>query len=111
MLHKDTPSASGLVVKFNVAIVEPPVRFRACARIAFVGVFCFIESMLLINNLWGTLCDCGSQFSLQLRFFYVSIYTSLRVPGFGHCARSSLLLILLNCLVASEVIELEDSKG
>ena len=24
-------SASGLVVKFNVAIVEPPVRFRACA--------------------------------------------------------------------------------
>ena len=23
--------ASGLVVKFNVAIVEPPVRFRACA--------------------------------------------------------------------------------
>jgi hypothetical protein len=26
-------SASGLVVKFNVAIVEPPVRFRACASI------------------------------------------------------------------------------
>jgi hypothetical protein len=26
-------SASGLVVKFNVAIVEPPVRFRACAFI------------------------------------------------------------------------------
>ena len=27
-------SASGLVVKFNVAIVEPPVRFRACAFFA-----------------------------------------------------------------------------
>jgi hypothetical protein len=31
-LHKHK-SASGLVVKFNVAIVEPPVRFRACASI------------------------------------------------------------------------------
>ena len=28
---KHQQSASGLVVKFNVAIVEPPVRFRACA--------------------------------------------------------------------------------
>ena len=26
-------SASGLVVKFNVAIVEPLVRFRACASL------------------------------------------------------------------------------
>jgi hypothetical protein len=31
-LHKHK-SASGLVVKFNVAIVEPLVRFRACASI------------------------------------------------------------------------------
>ena len=28
---KNITGASGLVVKFNVAIVEPPVRFRACA--------------------------------------------------------------------------------
>ena len=31
LLHEGILSASGLVVKFNVAIVEPPVRFRACA--------------------------------------------------------------------------------
>ena len=29
--YRHTASASGLVVKFNVAIVEPSVRFRACA--------------------------------------------------------------------------------
>ena len=31
LLTGEVLSASGLVVKFNVAIVEPPVRFRACA--------------------------------------------------------------------------------
>jgi hypothetical protein len=33
-------SASGLVVKFNVAIVEPPVRFRACAFFLNTQHFC-----------------------------------------------------------------------
>ena len=36
---KEYPSASGLVVKFNVAIVEPPVRFRACARATLLVIF------------------------------------------------------------------------
>ena len=39
MLHKDTPSASGLVVKFNVASVEPPGRFRACACVTSLVIF------------------------------------------------------------------------
>ena len=37
-------SASGLVVKSNVAIVGPPVRFRACA-VVFFNIF-FIAGLL-----------------------------------------------------------------
>ena len=38
-IAKEYSSASGLVVKFNVAIVEPPVRFRACARVTLLVIF------------------------------------------------------------------------
>ena len=31
------------MVKFNVAIVEPPVRFRACARVALLVTFNFLK--------------------------------------------------------------------
>ena len=44
--HKKT-SASGLVVKSNVAIVGPPVRFRACADF----IFCSLLKLWMIHQL------------------------------------------------------------
>ena len=47
MASRHNAGASGLVVKFNVAIVEPPVRFRACA-LTFCPLNFFIFNYILV---------------------------------------------------------------
>ncbi len=50
-----TTSASGLAVKFKVAIFEPPVRLRACA-ISFFAFFLVPNcDMFDIRSFFGTL--------------------------------------------------------
>ena len=71
------PSASGLVVKFNVAIVEPPVRFRACASafLNFIGIIDFLNIISIFQcpqNPFNQ--SCLKDDELGVRIYYVRMY-------------------------------------